>query len=70
MAHHDHGMTAEDIAEHYGWDEGPLLALIAFGEAHRACVGDAARRSEWPPEASGPARRPCRAEMPERCAAA
>ncbi len=45
MRHHDDGWRLEDIAEHYGWDEGLIGALIAFGEAHRAGVGGAGRRS-------------------------
>lgn len=39
MRHHDDGWPMEDIAEHYGWDEALIAALIAFGEAHRAGTG-------------------------------
>ena len=33
MAHFDDGMPLEDIAEHYGWDEALIAALIDYGEA-------------------------------------
>ena len=39
MKHHDDGWPLEDIAEHYGWDEALIAALIAFGEAQRAGTG-------------------------------
>ncbi len=44
MRHHDDGWRLEEIAEHYGLDEALIAALVAFGEAHRAGVGDAALR--------------------------
>ena len=43
MAHHDHGIPMDDIAEQYRWDEALIGALIAFGEAHRAGVGASGR---------------------------
>ena len=43
MRHHDDGMPMEDIAEHYGRDEALIEALIAFGEAYRAHVGEGPR---------------------------
>ena len=43
MKHHDDGWRLEDIAEHYGWDEALIAALIAFGEAQRADARGAAR---------------------------
>lgn len=45
MGHHDDDMPFEDIAEHYGWDQALIEALIAFGEAHRAGIGATARVS-------------------------
>jgi uncharacterized protein (DUF433 family) len=43
MGHHDDGMPVEDIAEHYGWDEAVVAALIAFGMAYRAGLGETAK---------------------------
>ena len=45
MKHRDDGMPLEDIAEHYGWDQSLIEALIAFGEAYRAGIGGTARVS-------------------------
>jgi uncharacterized protein (DUF433 family) len=43
MEHHDDGWRLEDIAEHYGWDQALIAALIAYGEAYRAGVGGGPR---------------------------
>jgi uncharacterized protein (DUF433 family) len=43
MRHHDDGWRLEDIVEQYGWAEASIAALIAFGEAQRAGIGNAAK---------------------------
>ena len=43
MRNHDDGWPMEDIAEQYGCDHALVAALIAYGEAYRAGVGEGPR---------------------------